>query len=756
MKNHLHKSILLGLMISVSITAIGQYTGPNPNVAALKLATALDSVTGFEPSKAVDNSLIGYCAIPGDAPVWLQVDLGSFHFIDGYGMILPKSDELPLTYTIQGSANGSYWTNIKHGTTSEAGPYYENLTWPGEYRYVRIYITEKDALASITEFYIYGHEIFPPTPPLALPASNIIGESFTANWSERSTATGYTLSVATDYNFTSPVPGYDNLDVGDVLNWEVTGLSPVTTYYYLVEANNASGSSGGSNKVTVTTLKKSQTITFNSLPESSYGEIDFDLTAEASSGLMVSYTSSDENVATVSNMTVTIVGPGTTTITASQAGDSEYEAASPVPQDLIVNPKELTVTGAVAENKVYDGLTDALLSGAVLNGLVGADDVSLADATSGTFAQADAGAGISVTTAMTITGADAANYSITQPTDLVADITARELTVTGATAADKVYDGTTDASISGGTLNGVLGDDIVNLTDANFGTFAQSDVGTDLGVSTAMTLSGAAAGNYSVTQPVDIVASITVKDLTVTLDDKSREACQPNPDFTILYSGFVGAEDASVLVSEPTGSSSADESSAPGTYDITLSGGEGGNYNLVFEIGTLTIIPDVTDPVLSVQDITIKLDDTGNASITPADVVSDATDDCGVADTTLSQDTFTSSDVGDVTVEVTVTDAAGNSTTAFSTVTVQDPTGLAELSAIGVNIFPNPTNGLVELELNSSADMLSVMDMTGKTVITRFNLNARETIDLSEYSNGIYIFQLKLGDDLRYIKVIKK
>ncbi len=51
-------------------------------------------------------------------------------------------------------------------------------------------------------------------------------------------------------------------------------------------------------------------------------------------------------------------------------------------------------------------------------------------------------------TGVTLSGADAGNYTVAQPAGLTADITALELTVAGATADNKVYDGTTDATVT--------------------------------------------------------------------------------------------------------------------------------------------------------------------------------------------------------------------------------------------------------------------------------------------------------------------
>jgi uncharacterized repeat protein (TIGR03803 family) len=81
----------------------------------------------------------------------------------------------------------------------------------------------------------------------------------------------------------------------------------------------------------------SQTITFNALPAKNVGDQDFALTATASSGLPVTFSSSDQGVATVVNGVVHIVGAGTTIITASQAGNTVYNTADKT-QSLIVSP----------------------------------------------------------------------------------------------------------------------------------------------------------------------------------------------------------------------------------------------------------------------------------------------------------------------------------------------------------------------------------------------------------------------------------
>ncbi len=93
-----------------------------------------------------------------------------------------------------------------------------------------------------------------PSAPVATAATNVTGSSFQANWNTVLSATGYRLDVALDWAFTSMVPGYNNLDVGNVTLRAVSGLSTGTTYYYRVRAVNASGTSANSNWIEVITV----------------------------------------------------------------------------------------------------------------------------------------------------------------------------------------------------------------------------------------------------------------------------------------------------------------------------------------------------------------------------------------------------------------------------------------------------------------------------------------------------------------------
>ena len=116
----------------------------------------------------------------------------------------------------------------------------------------------------------------------------------------------------------------------------------------------------------------------------------------------------------------------------------------------------------------------------------------------------------------------------------------------------------------------------------------------------------------------------------------------------------------------------------------SISNVSAGNYTVIAsnaigcsDTATYTIAPaiDATAPTVVVQDVTIYVDSTGNASITEAQVDNGSSDNCtptASLSLALSNTSFTCADLGANTVVLTVTDASNNTDTASATVTVQD------------------------------------------------------------------------------------
>jgi hypothetical protein len=136
----------------------------------------------------------------------------------------------------------------------------------------------------------------------------------------------------------------------------------------------------------------------------------FTLNATASSGLPVTYTSSNNSVATVSGNQVTIVGTGTTTITAAQAGNDTIAAAISLSNTLIVQKANLTIQAndlTKTEGQPNPSLT-VTYSGFVYNENAGNLNSQPVLATTATEAS------VPGKYTITVQGATATNYNIIQ------------------------------------------------------------------------------------------------------------------------------------------------------------------------------------------------------------------------------------------------------------------------------------------------------------------------------------------------------
>ncbi|WP_343587055.1 YDG domain-containing protein, partial [Herbaspirillum sp.] len=159
--------------------------------------------------------------------------------------------------------------------------------------------------------------------------------------------------------------------------------------------------------------------------------------------------------------------------TLSGAAAGNYTIVQPTGLTANITPASLAVTGITANNKTYDAGTGATLAGTATVTALGSDVVSLGGTGVGTFANKNVGNGKTVTVSgYTLSGTDAGNYTIVQPTGLTANITPASLAVTGVTANSKVYDTSAAATLAGTAAITALGNDVVSLGGTGVGTFA--------------------------------------------------------------------------------------------------------------------------------------------------------------------------------------------------------------------------------------------------------------------------------------------
>jgi hypothetical protein len=164
-------------------------------------------------------------------------------------------------------------------------------------------------------------------------------------------------------------------------------------------------------------------------------------------------------------------------------------------------------------------------------------------------------------------------------------VTSAPLSVIGTTAADKTYNGNATAALSGGTLLGTVNGDILTLTQT--GTFASKNVGNNIAVIANDSLNGAAASNYTLTQPTGLSANITPAPLTVTgLSGTNRAYNGTTVDAltgSAILSGLVSGESLTLGNTANGVSGSANAGTQTVMTALTIANGTGGlasNYSL--------------------------------------------------------------------------------------------------------------------------------------------------------------------------------
>ena len=392
----------------------------------------------------------------------------------------------------------------------------------------------------------------------------------------------------------------------------------------------------------------------------------------------------------------------------SGSAASNYVLVEPTGLTGTISPAPVTVSGTTVATRTYDGTTTATLSGGTLSaaagntiggtGVLSSDSafVSLQTAPSGTFASPNASSAaqsVSVTDTLTLTGSASGNYVLIQPATLTGFINPAPLTVTGSTAASKAYDGTTAATVNGGSLapvnngnaatsdniatpSGVLAADASGVVLVQSGNFAGSNASSSaqtVTVHDSLVLSGSASGNYVLVQPANLSATISPATLTITAAANTK-----------TYDGTTGAAATPIVTGLAAGttlsgvSESYTSANVAGANGSTLvvnggivvnDGNFGNNYTLVTQTGTGTITP----ATLTVIDTLVGnkvYDATKATSVSGGVLVGLFNND----DVTLSQSgAFTSANAGTA-VPVALADAISG--TAAGNYVLQQPTGL--------------------------------------------------------------------------------
>lgn len=266
---------------------------------------------------------------------------------------------------------------------------------------------------------------------------------------------------------------------------------------------------------------------------------------------------------------------------------------------LIINKKDVTVEGFEAQSKVYDGKADAVVNStnAKLDGMIEGTVVGF-DKSGLTFKFDDKNVGTSKavknTAPITLTGTDAGNYNLTNPTvKLTADITAKPVTVT-ADVKEKDYNSRTDDAKVTISFDGVIDSDEVTYQDAK-GVYATADAGDNVEVTVTYTISGVDKDNYSYSIADKAYGKVEKRELTVaiiapaavTYDGKTHEVSSVTDD-------RVAADNGKPLYTLTYNNKDALPVDAD-TYEVTAKLTDEGSKNYTLTANTVKLVINKAD-----------------------------------------------------------------------------------------------------------------------------------------------------------------
>ena len=144
-------------------------------------------------------------------------------------------------------------------------------------------------------------------------------------------------------------------------------------------------------------------------------------------------------------------------------------------------------------------------------------------------------------------------------------------------------------------------------------------------------------------------------------------------------------------------------------------------------------VKDTIKPSFNAQNVTVYLDASGNASVKVSDLLEGVMDNCSIADTSVTQTDFTTEDIGDVPVDVTVTDFSGNSTTETAIVTVNEE-ALSKYT-ITFSVTDESSGAIEGADISLRDEVLATTNTDGTATIDTTDGTYEYTVSKSGYNS---------------------
>nr|WKN39486.1 T9SS type A sorting domain-containing protein [Tunicatimonas sp. TK19036] len=493
--------------------------------------------------------------------------------------------------------------------------------------------------------------------------------------------------------------------------------------------------------------KLEQTLTFDALPTKTLESTTFELTATSSSDLPISYSSSNESVATISGNIVTVTGAGTTTITASQDGDDTYNAAAPVEQVLTVTKVDQTITLDAIENQLTNAepimVNASVSSGLALDYTVSGpatinDNVITLDGTEGTVTVTVSQMGDDYYTAASASESFSVTYAGLQDQTITFD------TIPNKSLKDSVFYLTATAT-SGLPVS-------YSSSDGTVATISDSTV-TIIGIGTT-TITASQEGNdtYQAATPVERI--LVIHEPT---PDQTEVDCT-SLNVSIAETIHISCSGASngVLIASASGGTSPYQYSIDGNNfktETSFTALDSGNYTITVKDANecmATVVAQITapQPLMVTGQVNPSTENPGNGRIA-LNVEGGTTPYSYAWSHNATTDTVADLTSGDY--SVTVTDAAGcTSTTSF---TVDGVTAIKELQQPEIVIYPNPTQEVLHIDLSarSKVSKVALYDVMGIKIAEEHLVPGKNQLDTHLLKPGTYLLKLDNGHHQRII-----
>ncbi len=532
-----------------------------------------------------------------------------------------------------------------------------------------------------------------------------------------------------------------NTSVATISGSTVTIVGSGTTTITASQAGDASFHPASDVTQILTVNKLNQTITFNALANRNTGDANFTLNATTTSGLPITYSSSNTAVASVSGNTVTIVGGGTTTITASQAGNGTYNPAIDVAQTLIIDKQNQTIIFNPLSTK-STGDPNFTLGATTTSGL------PITYLSSNTAVATVSGSTVTIigggTTTITATQAGNAIYNPATDVTQTLTVVKQNQTITFSALADK-YFGDADFTLLATASSG-LG---VTFNSSNTAVAIISGSTLTITGTGTTTITASQAGDNNYNAAADVLQNFTV--------NKSDQTIS----FTPITDKTVG-DPAFVLTANTTSSLPASFSTvsnkisingaqvsivSAGRVTVTATQPGNTNYNAATPVEQSFCIKPAK-PTITLSNLNSETPTLTSSAATGNQWYRNDVLIAGAINTVL-----TATEEGTYKVRAVVDDCVSD----FSDEVVLVVTSLEENSN-PISLFPNPTEDWLTVSLNdlNGNKQISIVNIQGSVKESKEVEGNEATFNVATYTTGVYFVKVKTKNSVRVLRFVKR